>query len=57
MTPIDDFDYFADDIMRTLEAFEEFTKATKGFVKVVSKKIKLGKNEILYNKDDRGMFG
>jgi len=48
--PLDDFDWYANDVMGVLESFEKFTFSSSRFNAVVSKKLGLGEfNKI---KDD-----
>jgi len=61
--PIDDFDYFANDIVTALEAFENFTKSVALFSNVICGRLRIrfDGNEIIevrdeYDEDDRGMI-
>jgi len=39
LLPIDDFDWYADDVMKALETFETFTQRTALFASIVAKKL------------------
>jgi len=63
VTPIDDFEYNADDVMRVLESFEKFSKHSALFSGVVAQKLGIkfdgykdvSKEEDL--KDEKRMYG
>ena len=63
VTPDDDFDYFADDVMRVLEAFEKFSKHSAMFSSVVAQKLDIkfdGYKDIskkVNMEDEQGMYG
>ena len=63
VTPDDDFDYFADDVMRVLEAFERFSKHSAMFSSVVAQKLDIkfdGYKDIskkVNMEDEQGMYG
>ena len=51
--PYDDFDYYADDVMNVLEAFERFTMVTRSFNEMVANKLGIvGKDGDFKEKDD-----
>lgn len=61
--PIDDFDYFSDDIMKVLESFEKFSKHSALFSGVVAEKLDIkfdGYKDVSKKedtKDEQGMYG
>jgi len=63
VTPNDDFEYNADDVMRVLEAFEKFSKHSAMFSSVVAQKLDIkfdGYKDIskkVNMEDEQGMYG